>query len=174
MSGVAERTIEERIFNSGFDHRAELGDYSLEEAIARLRDALEYRGSAAALVEAWAEAFEPDLSILEYVASLAVRTAVFTNNGPMLEACLEGPLSELRDAFDEVICSWHIRVCKPDALAYQRAAARLGVSPGRLLLLGDSPENVDAALRCGWDAELVTDLGGLVIAVEGRLSTRDA
>ncbi len=130
-----------------------------------MRGALDYQGSDTAVIEAWALAFEPDNEILEYVASLGSRKAVFTNNGPMLDACLAGPLSRLAAVFDEIICSWHLRACKPDVLAFEQAAVRLGAQPERLLLLDDSPDNVAAARACGWDAECVSDLDGLKAAV---------
>ncbi len=116
LSRTTEKAIEELIFDSGLEHRAELGAYSLEEVLANLWGALDYQGSDTALIEAWALAFEPDNEILEYVASLGSRKAVFTNNGPMLDACLAGPLSRLAAVFDEIICSWHLRACKRTSL----------------------------------------------------------
>jgi len=85
----------------------------------------------------------------------------------MLDACLAGPLRGLAEAFDEVICSWHLRARKPDAVAFERAAERLGCAP-ELLLLDDDPENVEAAIRYGWDAECVTGLDDVVSAFQRR------
>ena len=68
--------------------------------------------------------------------------------------------------FDEVICSWHLRAAKPDPLAFERAASRLGVPAGQLLLVDDSPANVRAAGQLGWHATVVTGPGDVEHALE--------
>jgi HAD superfamily hydrolase (TIGR01509 family) len=164
LSGVPDRLIYERLFESGFDDRAELGGYSPDGVLEFVSGALERRVSAADLIDAWALAFEPETDVPEHIAALPVRRVLLTNNGPMIDACLAGPLRALAAVFDEVICSWHLRARKPDQVAFQRAAERLHLDPGRLLLLDDSIDNVQAAQRCGWAAEQVRGLTQLVTA----------
>ncbi len=103
--------------------------------------------------------------MLNCIAPLTARKALFTNNGPMIDACLAGPLRDLADVFDEIICSWQLRARKPEAVAFERAAERLASSPERLLLLDDSAENVAAAIRCGWQAERVTGRDDVAAAI---------
>jgi putative hydrolase of the HAD superfamily len=57
--------------------------------------------------------------------------------------------------FDGVFLSHRIGQVKPDAAAFDHVAAALGVSPERLLLLDDSPLNVEGARAAGWRAERV-------------------
>lgn len=165
LSGVSAGVIQERLFDSGFEHGAELGEYAPEQVIETIEAALEGRVIGAALVEAWALAFLPDAEILEMVASLDRRKALFTNNGPMLNACLDGPLANLRAAFDEIVCSWQLRARKPAPAAFERAAALLRYRPDRLLLLDDSAENVAAATACGWRAEQARSLEDVTSAL---------
>jgi len=168
LSGVAEDVIEERLFDSGFERRAELGAYSPDEVVAAIQAALDDRVPAAALVDAWALAFEPAAEVLDCIASLPARRALFTNNGPMIDACLAAPLRGLADAFGAVVCSWHLRARKPEAAAFEGAAGRLECAPDRLLLLDDSAENVAAAIRCGWEADCVAGLADVVAAIGRR------
>jgi HAD superfamily hydrolase (TIGR01509 family) len=156
LSRLPENVVQDRIFDSGLEARAEAGAYSLEEAQAAVLTALEDRVSLQALIEAWAKAFEPNQAVLDRLDALPVPKVLLTNNGPMLDACLGGPLARLRASFDEVICSWHLGVRKPEAAAFRRAATRLGRSPDTLLLLDDSADNVQGARACGWQAERVT------------------
>jgi HAD superfamily hydrolase (TIGR01509 family) len=161
---VPDRVIHERLFQSGFDDRAEVGDYSPAEVLEFVSGALAQCASARALIDAWAQAFEPEDQVLAHIAELPVRRVLFTNNGPMLDACLAGPLRDLAAVFGEVICSWHLRARKPDQVAFERAAERLRLDPDRLLLLDDSIDNVMTAQRCGWAAEQVSGLTQLVTA----------
>lgn len=170
LSGLTDHVIQERLFNSGFERRAELGQYSLHQVLEVVKAALDHRVSVPAIIDAWALAFEPETGTLEYIAALPVRRVLFTNNGPMIDACLAGPLRGLTTAFDEVICSWHLRARKPDDVAFERAAERLRLDPDRVLLLDDSADNVRAAQRCGWAAERVSGMTQLVAATSRYLS----
>ena len=170
LSGVEQDVIVERLFDSGLERAAEIGAHSPDEVFFAIQRALDGRFPEAAIVEAWALAFEPDAEVLDRIASLPVPAALFTNNGPMLDACLAGPLQALATRFGEIICSWHIKARKPEAVAFERASLRLGCSAERLLLLDDSAENVEAAARCGWDAACVTGFEEVVAAIGRRLA----
>ena len=90
----------------------------------------------------------------------------------MIDACLAGPLKQVAAAFDEIICSWHLGVRKPEAGAFKRAAERLRCPPERLLLLlDDSAENVEAAIRCDWDASCVNGVDEVRAAIRRRITT---
>lgn len=98
---------------------------------------------------------EPDPFVLSALQWAQGPKVLFTNNGPMLDLCLAGPLRGLTDAFDDVVCSWHLGARKPSAEAFDRFAFRVAHDPSELLLLDDSPANVNAARSCGWRAEPV-------------------
>ena len=158
-TGIEEHVIHERLFGSGFDRRCERGELTADEAMAGVLAASDGTASTDLLLEAWSLAFEPNDAIVERVRAASARRVLFTNNGPLLDACLAGPLRTLADAFDDVICSWHVRATKPDPLAFERAASRLAVPAGQLLLLDDSLANVHAARELGWNAAVVEDSG---------------
>lgn len=156
LTGLTEGDIDDRLFRSGLDGEAELGAYSLIGVIEAMEAAFGQSVPLAALVEAWALAFEPNLEILDAVAALPVRRVIFTNNGPMADVCLAGPLASLAVPFHDILCSWHLRARKPGALAFRRAAEHLGYPAERILLLDDSPTNVASAIAAGWNAACVT------------------
>ena len=153
---IAER-ITAALFDSGLDHRAERGDFTPDEAVGRVLGALDGKLDVGSLVAAWSRCFEPDESVLQVIAGRRERTGLFTNNGPIVDLCLAGPLAGLAAPFDHLICSWHLEVCKPDRAAFERAAEHLDADPGELLLLDDSLANVEAARSTGWHAALITD-----------------
>ena len=151
-TGIPQEIINHRLFESGLDRDAELGFHTIESITAALAEALEHRISIASLIEAWALAFEPNRDLLDAIAQLQPRRTLFTNNGPMMDLCLSGPLAQLASSFDTVMCSWHLAAAKPDSAAFARAASRLTSAPPQLLLVDDTRANVDAARTAGWRA----------------------
>ncbi len=151
-TGIPPDVIHERLFASGLDHDAELGRHTIASITAALVERLEHRISIPTLIDAWALAFEPNVELLDGIAPLHRKRALFTNNGPMLDLCLSGPLTQLASTFDAIICSWHLTATKPNPEAFARAATQLHSSPPQLLLVDDSQANIDAAQQAGWHA----------------------
>jgi 2-haloacid dehalogenase len=164
-SGMPRGLIQSRIFDAGLEQASELGRFTPSWTMDGLLWSLNHRLTEEALVEAWAMAFEPDVEVLRVIGSLPVRRVILTNNGPVMSACISGPLHSLRETFEDIICSWQIGAVKPDPAAFARAAQRIGLPAGSLLLLDDSVTNVEAATGCGWPAERVEGIDGLVEAL---------
>ena len=152
----SERFIQRALFASGLDRRAELGMIGPDEIISDVGLALRTSVDPDTLIESWATAFEPDLVVLNVVRTTIARTVLFTNNGPMINRCLSGPLDVISSSFDVIICSWELKAAKPDEAAFERAASRLDAAPHGLLLLDDDPTNVESARRYGWNAQTVS------------------
>ena len=150
------RTIATELFESGLDHRAELGRYTPDQLLDRILELLGHDLQPEQLVAAWSRCFEPATTVLDVLAQQPVPRVLFTNNGPMVDLCLEGPLSRLAQDFDTTVCSWHIGAVKPSRAAFDRAADRLGHRPADLLLLEDNLDNVSGARDAGWKAEHIT------------------
>ncbi|QXC62966.1 HAD-IA family hydrolase [Aquihabitans sp. G128] len=164
LSGLPEATVEASVFESGFDDATERGQFTLDEVVANLRTVLNLAAqpetvdeTEAELRAAWALAFEPDLRVLDLVVRAECPAALFTNNGPLLEAALDHELRGVGEAFQQVVCSWHLGVTKPDPLAFERATAALAVEPARVLFVDDSAANVAAAQAHGWRAHHFRD-----------------
>jgi glucose-1-phosphatase len=152
LTQLTEDEIVTRLFTSGLDHDAELGAFGAADIVAVVLAALDHRLSPTDLVDAWAMAFEPDSSVLDFIGAVPGRVCILTNNGPMLNHCLDGPLHRVRAAVSEVICSWELGVRKPDHEAFERAANRIGAEPSQLVLFDDDVRNVESARACGWRA----------------------
>jgi HAD superfamily hydrolase (TIGR01509 family) len=165
LSGVPEAQIQAEIFDSGFESRAERGVFSSKQVFQKL-EAVLGRVPRDALLQAWSQAFEADAEVLAVVARIPGPRTLFTNNGPMLDACFAGPLQELAMPFTKLVCSWHVNAVKPEPAAFERATGLLAAAPSRLLLLDDSAANVEAARRCGWNAEQVSGAAAFTAALE--------
>lgn len=58
--------------------------------------------------------------------------------------------------FDSGIYSSHVKITKPDPAIFTLAQQRFGGDPADTLFIDDHPENIEAALRHGWQARLFT------------------
>jgi putative hydrolase of the HAD superfamily len=61
---------------------------------------------------------------------------------------------KLKDRFEAIHYAADYGVGKPDPAFFRAVEARTGLTAGDLLLLDDSPRNVEAARACGWSAVL--------------------
>ena len=149
--------IHRRLFASGLDYAAELGHVAPDDIVTKIIGALDERLTANQLIDAWATAFVPDSELLTWIGSLDVRRCLFTNNGPMINHCFEGPLREVASSFDRVICSWQMGRRKPDRASFEFVERTLDASPASLLLIDDDHDNVHAAAGLGWRTHQHTD-----------------
>ncbi len=135
--------------------RSILGVEASADAVERLR-------------ACWAEAFEPDPAVLRLIQRCPARTALFTNNGPLLEAALQSELSDVGEAFGELLFSWRLGAAKPDAEAFARATEALRVEPSQVLFVDDSEPNVEVATAHGWQAHRFTTALDLQATLAGH------
>ncbi len=95
--------------------------------------------------------------LLEHLASLSMPLAVATSSNTPRAT------QKLRDAgilerFDAIVGGDQVARSKPDPEIYLKAAAALGVAPGKCLALEDSENGVRAALSSGMTVIQVPDL----------------
>ncbi len=170
LCGLPAETIDQLVFTSGFDDAGERGRFSLDEFVGELLGLLGLTPTpdlADAARAAWATAFEPDARVLELIRRARCRAALFTNNGPLLEAGLVEDLTDVGDAFDQLLFSWRLGVTKPDPEAFERAAERLEIDPAAIFFVDDSQANVDTARLAGWQAHRYTNVLDLKAALAG-------
>jgi len=160
--GVPMAVIHERIYASGFDAECDRGEHDEAAVLKRLRG-LGFAGGFPELRRAWATAFEPDASVLELVSRVRRRhrTALFTNNGPVLRAALPAQLPTVFSAFDDIVFSHELGVTKPGPQAFRSALDRCGVSAVEAFFVDDSERNVSAAIALGMAGHHFTEVASL-------------
>lgn len=67
----------------------------------------------------------------------------------------------ISDLFDEVVSADDVQAGKPDPEVFVKAAALLGVEPGRCLALEDAPSGIMAAQRAGMQVVAVPSILGV-------------
>jgi putative hydrolase of the HAD superfamily len=56
------------------------------------------------------------------------------------------------EPFAHLFFCWRLVAGKPDPAVYQQVTDLLAAPPGQISFADDSPDNVAAALACGWNA----------------------
>ena len=84
------------------------------------------------------------LELLAEVAAAGLPHALVTSAEPEIMAAA---LDSIGVRFPVTVCAADVAHGKPDPEPYLRAAARLGVAPGRSVALEDSPTGIRSALR---------------------------
>jgi putative hydrolase of the HAD superfamily len=167
-SGLPVATIDALVFESGFDDAGERGRFTIESFAAELAALLGLVPDAdpTGLRADWASAYEPVTAMLRAIDRVEAPTALFTNNGPLLEAAFEHELAPVAQRFDHLLFSWRLGAAKPEADGFARATEALGVDPEAVVFFDDSEANVDAARAYGWQAHHFTT----VLEVQAVLS----
>jgi HAD superfamily hydrolase (TIGR01509 family) len=151
LSGLPQHEVHARIWESGLEDACERGELTAQEATARVSRALEQPLALDALAAAWALAFEPDPAVLEIADAIRVRVAagLLTNNGPLLFHALPKALPEVAQRFDPLLFSCRLRAVKPTAALFAAVLREVGHPAGEVLLIDDSPANIDGARAAG-------------------------
>lgn len=163
LTGLSSHDIHARVWESGLEETCERGDFSAEEAAARIAAALERPLTLEQLAAAWALAFEPDREVLEIARGREARGAVglLTNNGPLLLHALPVALPEITRGFDPLLFSCRLRALKPTPALFAAVVRETGRTPDQILLVDDTAANVESARAAGLRAVLYTDPAAL-------------
>jgi glucose-1-phosphatase len=151
-TGVPPAEIEKRIFDSGFDARADDGAYTAEEYMAEFSRLL----GVPVYPESWLEArragMTPDLDVLALVREVSARAAIalLTNNGPVLRTHLAEVAPEIAATFgSRAFFSCQFGTGKTSPSVFALVLAEIGAQPGTTLFVDDSAEYTHNAAAAG-------------------------
>lgn len=101
----------------------------------------------------------PNAAMIDWAASLqkaGIPTGILSNIGDAMEEGILARCPWLRQ-FSHLTFSHRLRMAKPEAAIYSRAADGLGLPHGEILFVDDREENVEAARAAGMQALLYKD-----------------
>ncbi|MFJ9772635.1 HAD family hydrolase [Kitasatospora sp. NPDC101157] len=169
--GISPERVDKELYGSGMISAWDRGRQSAEEMLAEIRARLGFPGTPEELRRIWCRAFEPDPEVLAAVDLVRPhRTALFTDNDPLLLAALPDCLPEVHERFDDLLFSCLLGVTKPSAEAFGRALARLGAAAEEVFFVDDREQNVLAARALGIRAVLFESGTGLHREIAGLLA----
>ena len=110
-----------------------------------------------AFVEKEGVAVKPGIrELLAYLKSQEIKTAIATSS-PMERTIMYLTSVGLQDSFDELVSGYMVEKGKPEPDIFLYAAKKLGVEPGRCMVLEDSPAGILAAHRAGCKPVMIPD-----------------
>jgi HAD superfamily hydrolase (TIGR01509 family) len=166
-AGLAAEVVQKRIWDAGIDAAGDLGELSAAEMRDAIRAELGLAVDDAELRALYISAFEPDPAVLAVAdqARLCVRTALLTNNGPLVLEAMEYELAEVGRRFDPWGFACRYGAEKPDPAIFQALCEEARVTPETVFFVDDSSEHVAAARNLGIRAHHFTDVARLIDAL---------
>lgn len=172
LTGLAADRVWDLIFTSQLQARYEQGEVSSREFYDEFCAAAGVRPDYAALHLANAAIFQlnlPVVSLVSHLHSAGYRLGILSNTCESHWGYVsEGRFRIIRELFPIQVLSHVERCSKPGAGIYTRATELAGVAPERIFFVDDRQENVDGALRAGWDAVLFEGTVSLGAALRKR------
>lgn len=151
-SGLSPNDVRRLLEESRLIHLADLGELDQESEYRLATLTLGLECDYATYRALWCSAFKPVYEVIGIARALheTHRTAILTNNGPVLLDALRHELRNAGQEFDDVFVSAMFGAIKPAESVFRGVERELGVPPSRLLLIDDAEANVAGARRCGW------------------------
>jgi putative hydrolase of the HAD superfamily len=150
-----------------------VGRVTEDEVRRAMRDRLGLSGEQAdaVLAEMWRQYLGvANTELIEYARGLrpAYRTGILSNS---FVGAREREHREygLGDLVDELIYSHEVGMNKPDPALWELACRRLGVAPGEMVFLDNSPGLVTAAREFGIEAVLFEETGQAIADIDALL-----
>ncbi|WP_370155281.1 HAD family hydrolase [Streptacidiphilus sp. EB129] len=148
--GVTPEQVESELYASGLISRWDLGLDSSSEIHRTIQKELGFPGNIRALQEIWCRAFDPDPEVLMLVDSVRpLRTALLTDNDPLLLDALPDLLPQVASRFDALLFSCRLGSTKPEPTVFTQAVDIMSAAPGEAVFIDDRADNVAAARELG-------------------------
>jgi putative hydrolase of the HAD superfamily len=151
-TGLTSNQIATRLSNSGFEEY-EMGAISTEDFFASLKEALQYRGTAAELRDVCDNIFFPIEKNIAIARSLkgTYKLGILSNTNASHIAFVENQY-DFFPLFDARIYSYQVHARKPFRKIYDVAKEALQAEAAKCLFIYDLIQNVEAAQELGWQA----------------------
>ena len=137
-------------------HEYERGNISSETFLREVIAFFDFDGTMLDAERAWQNLIAGPLPGVEEIFDRFSKRVVFhtLSNTNKLHFDIFSAEEPVFRHFDQLFTSFKLRVRKPDLAIFEKAAAEVGLSPSACLFIDDGQENIDAARRAGFNAEL--------------------
>ncbi len=163
-TGLDPDAIVAAIWGTGFDDRADEGEFTAHTYLAETQSRLGVRISAQDWAAARKAGMTPRPVILEMAHRVAERTQVagFTNNGPLMRDMMGDIFPEALALFGEhLYFSCDIGIGKPAPKAFLKMLERLDAEPRRTLFIDDNEGYIHGAAEAGLHVHRYVDADAL-------------
>lgn len=169
IAGVSVEQMRALVLDGTLQTEYETGLISSVQFVSRISDAIGRELDVGDMLQAAADMFIPNthmLPVLERVRELGIPMGLLSNT---CEAHWNwiGELSypQVQGWFSPVILSYEVKSMKPDVHIYTEAQRHAGHDASGIFFTDDRVENVEAARKAGWTAEVFVNADRLMETV---------
>lgn len=169
IAGVSVEQMRALVLDGTLQTEYETGLISSVQFVSRISDAIGRELDVADMLQAAADMFIPNthiLPVLERVRDLGIPMGLLSNTCEAHWNWIgELRYPQVRDWFSPVILSYEVKSMKPDSHIYSEAQRHAGHEASGIFFTDDRVENVEAARKAGWTAEVFTNAERLMETV---------
>jgi HAD superfamily hydrolase (TIGR01509 family) len=149
--GLPPEEIHARVWESGLTREFDSGRLTSAECYRVVRDRIGLRMDQDAFGEVILSALSVNRPMLDLVdeVRMRARTAMLTDNPPLLLEAMPVRFPELLERFDPITFSCQIGALKPSAVAFEAALSLLGEAAANVVFIDDTAANVEGATSVG-------------------------
>ncbi len=169
IAGIAAQQMRSIVMDGPLQTEYETGLISGVQFVARISDSIGKELDAADMLQAAADMFVPNphiLPVLEEIRNMEIPMGLLSNT---CEAHWNwiGELGypQVQGWFAPVILSYEVKSMKPDSHIYAEAQRLSGHHASGIFFTDDRVENVEAACKAGWNAEVFLNADRLMKTV---------
>jgi epoxide hydrolase-like predicted phosphatase len=152
--GLTREELVHLVFDSEMGQKAQLGAVNARELLEYVcREVRLPSEDAASFEQEFFSGDRLDVDLVDTIRSLQkhYRTGIISNAwDDVREMILDR--WKIADAFDQIILSAEVKICKPDPRIYQIALQRLEIAPDEAVFIDDFSRNIDGARAVGMHA----------------------
>ena len=164
MTGLDPKVVDDAIFQSGFDDRADRGHYTANEYLRLFAEHLGVKISRKDWLQARRDAMTPNLDMLALIKRLQQTRpiAMLTNNGPLLQEDFATVFPEAAALFgDRAYFSCQFSATKEEPDIFHAILQTLNGRPESALFIDDSESYIASARTSGLATHYFQGIEGL-------------
>ena len=170
VAGISTEQMKSIVFDGTLQIEYESGWINGAQFVSRISDTVGTDLDVEDMLQAAADMFIPNVHItpvLEEIRGLGIPMGLLSNTCEAHWSWIsELAYPQVRGWFTPVILSFEVRSMKPDAYIYQEAQRQSGHGAPQIFFTDDRAENVEAARKAGWMAEVFVNADRLMETVE--------
>jgi putative hydrolase of the HAD superfamily len=176
FAGVPAETMHGFLFRGGIEDDIDSGKVSVADLIKKVRDKFPIRCADQLLELALADMFWPNRDVCQLIPRLKGRYRLLlgSNTNELHTRRFKKQFAETLAHFDDLVLSFEIRVCKPDARFFEHCQGLSQAEPAECLFIDDMPANIAGAESFGWNGILYQGYTNLKERMETFGITTDA
>jgi len=170
VAGISPQQVLERVKNDELRVDFQEGRLTAEQWHSRISDRMGLQVSFSEFCDAWNSMLDRETILNEeFFSRLSrhYRLLALSNTDPIHVEWMEANLNVLRH-IPVRIYSCFVGTRKPKPSIYEMTIQKAGVGPGHIFYVDDSPENVEAGRRAGFQAYLFQDAEALQNKLQSR------